>query len=84
VCIGRIEKKGWQCDEQVRTMDFAHDSMVNGRKSRTLNLMVAYTRDALAIEVDTSLPGTAPTNLIQNNSASWPRFLLCLCNPLGR
>jgi hypothetical protein len=62
VCgIGRIEKKGWRCDEkqgkrlrsearrplespkrenQVRTMDFAHDGMVNGRKSRTLNLMV--------------------------------------------
>jgi putative transposase len=37
-------------------MDFTHDSMVNGRKFRTLNLMDGYTREALAIEVDTSLP----------------------------
>jgi transposase InsO family protein len=38
-------------------MDFTHDSMVNGRRFRTLNLMDGYTREALAIEVDTSLPG---------------------------
>lgn len=42
---------------QVWTMDFTHDSMVNGRRFRTLNLMDGYTREALAIEVDTSLPG---------------------------
>jgi putative transposase len=41
---------------QVWTMDFTHDSMVN-RKFRTLNLMDGYPREALAIEVDTSLPG---------------------------
>jgi putative transposase len=38
-------------------MDFTHDSMANGRKFRTLNLMDGYSREALAIEVDTSLPG---------------------------
>jgi putative transposase len=42
---------------QMWTMDFTHDSMANGRKFRTLNLMDGYSREALAIEVDTSLPG---------------------------
>ncbi len=38
-------------------MDFTHDSLANGRKFRTLNLMDGYTREALTIEADTSLPG---------------------------
>ena len=37
-------------------MDFTADSLASGRKFRTLNLMDGYTREALAIEVDTSLP----------------------------
>jgi putative transposase len=42
---------------QMWTMDFTRDSLANGRKFRTLNLMDGYTREALWIEVDTSLPG---------------------------
>ena len=37
-------------------MDFMSDSLLSGRKFRTLNLMDDYNREALAIEVDTSLP----------------------------
>lgn len=40
--------KGW-------SMDFMSDSMVNGRKFRTLNVMDDCSREALAIEIDTSL-----------------------------
>ena len=36
-------------------MDFMSDCMVNGRKFRTLNIMDDGSREALAIEVDTSL-----------------------------
>ena len=43
---------------EVWTMDFTQDSLASGRKFRTLNLMDGYTREALEIEVDTSLPGT--------------------------
>jgi putative transposase len=42
---------------QMWTMDFTRDSLASGRKFRTLNLMDGYTREALWIEVDTSLPG---------------------------
>ena len=38
------------------TMDFLHDALASGRKLRTLSIEDAYTREMLAIEVDTSLP----------------------------
>jgi len=38
-------------------MDFVHDYLVDGRRLRTLNIVDAYTRECLAIEVDTSLAG---------------------------
>jgi putative transposase len=42
---------------QVWTMDYTRDSLASGRKSRTLNQMDGYTREAPRIEVDTWLPG---------------------------
>jgi putative transposase len=42
---------------EVWTMDYTHDELSSGRKFRTLNLMDGYTREALRIEPDTSLPG---------------------------
>jgi len=38
-------------------MDFMRDTLASGRSFRTLNVVDAYTRECLAIEVDTSLPG---------------------------
>jgi putative transposase len=46
-----------QSANEVWTMDYTHDELASGRKFRTLNLMDGYTREALTIEVDTSLPG---------------------------
>ena len=43
--------------DQVWTMDFTEDALASGRKFRTLNLMDGYTREALRMEADTSLPG---------------------------
>jgi putative transposase len=40
---------------QSWSMDFMSDSMVNGRRFRTFNLIDDCTREALAIEIDTSL-----------------------------
>lgn len=37
-------------------MDFLQDALASGRKVRTLSIKDAYTRELLAIEVDTSLP----------------------------
>ncbi len=39
------------------SMDFVHDALATGRKFRVLNIVDDLTREALAIEVDTSLGG---------------------------
>ena len=38
-------------------MDFVSDGLAHGRRFRCLNVVDDYTRECLAIEVDTSLPG---------------------------
>ena len=50
---------------QMWTMDFTRDSLASGRKFRTLNLMDGYTREALCIEVDTSLPGVRVVQVLE-------------------
>lgn len=42
---------------ELWTMDFVHDSLASGRSFRALTVLDAHTRECLAIEVDTSLPG---------------------------
>jgi putative transposase len=42
---------------QLWTMDFIEDRLVTGRKFRAFNVMDAFSRRALASELDTSLPG---------------------------
>ena len=39
------------------SMDFVSDGLAHGRRFRCLNVVDDYTRECLAIEVDTSLPG---------------------------
>jgi len=52
------------CDE-MWTMDFTQDAFASGRKFRTLNLMDGFTRYALRIEVDTSLPGLRVVRVLE-------------------
>lgn len=47
----------WRAN-QGWSMDFMADALCNGRRFRTLNVVDEYTREALRIEVDSSLPGT--------------------------
>ncbi len=50
---------------QVWAMDFLHDTLADGRKFRTLNIVDVYTRECRAIEVDTSLGGVRVVRVLE-------------------
>jgi len=45
-----------QATNQVWSMDFMHDQLQDGRTFRLLNVIDDYSREALGIEIDFSLP----------------------------
>ena len=53
----------WQRGE-AWTMDFMQDVLGDGRRFRTLNVLDRVTRECLALEVDTSLPGQRVTRVL--------------------
>src|ERR1700747_1456297 len=50
---------------EVWTMDYTHDEIASGRKFRPLNTLGGYTRKALRIEVDPSLPGLRVVRVLE-------------------
>lgn len=46
-------------------LDFLSDALASGRRIRILVVIDAFTREALAIEVDTSLPGTRVVGVLE-------------------
>lgn len=49
---------------QCWSLDFTSDSLIDGRKFRTLNVLDDYNREALGIEVDYSLPAQRVIRLL--------------------
>ena len=52
------------------SMDFMRDTLADGRVFRTLNVVDDYTRECLAIEVDTSLPGERVVRVLERLAAA--------------
>lgn len=50
---------------QVWSVDFMNDALSSGRRFRTLNIVDDYTRECLAIEVDTSLGGMRVVRVLE-------------------
>jgi putative transposase len=50
---------------QTRSLDFMSDALSNGRAFRTLNVIDDYNREALWIEVDTSLPAEQVVRVLE-------------------
>lgn len=46
------------------SMDFVHDTLHSARRIRTLNIVDDFTREAVAIEVDTSIGGSRVVNVL--------------------
>jgi putative transposase len=53
-----------QANEQW-ALDFLQDALASGRKLRVLSISDVFTREALALEVDTSLPGTRVVRVLK-------------------
>jgi putative transposase len=51
---------------QVWSVDFMSDGLSSGRRFRTLNIVDDYTRECLAIEVDTSLGGVRVVRVLED------------------
>lgn len=55
--VERVVRPAATGPNQSWSMDFVADGLAYGRRFRCLNVVDDYTRECLAIEVDTSLPG---------------------------
>ena len=50
------------------SMDFVQDTTEAGRKIRILNVMDDFTREAIAVEIDTSLPGQRVAHVLERTA----------------
>jgi putative transposase len=64
---------------QEWALDFVHDAVASGRTIRVLNVIDAYTRESLAMEVDTSFAGLRVTRVLDQIIAErgLPRAIRC-------
>ena len=64
---------------QVWSIDFMSDSLVDGRKYRLLNIIDDFNRESLAIEVDTSLPALRVIRVLERliNQRGKPANIRC-------
>ena len=53
-------------------LDFIEDSLASGRKIRLLSVLDVFTREALALEVDTTLPGRAVVRVLDRLAQERP------------
>jgi putative transposase len=64
---------------QEWALDFVHDAVASGRSIRVLNVIDAYTRESLAMEVDTSFAGLRVTRVLDQiiDERGLPRAIRC-------
>ena len=62
--VVRVPRQAPERPNQRWSMDFVSDALANGRRIRVLTVIDDFTRESLATEVDTSLPGMRVTRVL--------------------
>ena len=62
--IARVPTMAPERPNQRWSMDFVSDALASGRRIRVLTVIDDFTRESLAMEVDTSLPGLRVTRVL--------------------
>lgn len=68
--IERLSKVIALAPNQSWSMDFVSDGFVDGRRLRCLNIVDDFTKECLAIEVDSSLPGRRVVEVLERLAES--------------
>lgn len=69
----------WTAANQEWALDFVHDAVESGRAIRVLSVVDAYTRECLALEVDTSFASRRVTRVLEATIAErgMPQAIRC-------
>ena len=67
--VARVSMPAPERPNQRWSMDFVADALANGRRIRVLTVMDDFTRECLATEVDTSLPGLRVARVLDRLAA---------------
>lgn len=70
VAQARVVAPGATTPNEHWAMDFMRDTLADGRAFRTLNVVDAFTRECVAIEVDVSLPGERVVRVLEQLRAA--------------
>ena len=62
-----------ECANQQWALDFLEDALASGRTIRLLSVIDVFTREALALEVDTSLPGSRVVRVLDRLAGERPQ-----------
>ena len=71
--------RAWTAANQEWALDFAHDAVSGGRAIRVLSVVDGYTRECLALEVDTSFASRRVTRVLEGIMAKRgaPQVIRC-------
>lgn len=72
--------RSWTGANQEWALDFVHDAVECGRKIRVLSVVDAYTRECLALEVDTSFASRRVTRVLDAIAAERGQPLAIRCD----
>ena len=72
--------RSWAAANQEWALDFVHDSVDYGRAIRVLSVVDAYTRECLALEVDTSFASRRVTRVLEQIVAERGQPLAIRCD----